>query len=88
MDVTSAPRRQPALPGPPDGRGRGLTREQQRALHERHFGFVWRNLRRLGVPDAVAEDAAQDVFLVVHRRQSSYDARWSRYRTRSSPALS
>jgi RNA polymerase sigma-70 factor, ECF subfamily len=38
------------------------------ALYSQHFGFVWRNLRRLGVPDALAEDAAQDVFVVVHRR--------------------
>jgi hypothetical protein len=76
-----APQRQPAPPAPPHGLGRGLTREQQRTLYERHFGFVWRNLRRLGVPEAVAEDAAQDVFLVVHRRQGSYDARWSRVET-------
>ncbi len=81
MDVTPAPQRQPAPPAPPHGLGRGLTREQQRTLYERHFGFVWRNLRRLGVPEAVAEDAAQDVFLVVHRRQGSYDARWSRVET-------
>jgi RNA polymerase sigma-70 factor (ECF subfamily) len=52
-----------------------------RALYETHFGFVWRNLRRLGVPESVAEDAAQDVFLTVHRRYSSYDARWSRVET-------
>jgi len=38
---------------------------------------VWRNLRRLGVPEGVLEDAAQDVFIVVHRRWDSYDADWS-----------
>lgn len=59
----------------------GLGREVQRALYESHFGFVWRNLRRLGVPDTAAEDAAQDVFLVVHRRHESFDARWSRLET-------
>jgi RNA polymerase sigma-70 factor (ECF subfamily) len=37
-------------------------------LYAQHFGFVWRNLRRLGVPDALVEDAAQDTFVVVHRR--------------------
>ena len=31
--------------------------------------------RRLGVPDASAEDVAQDVFLVVHRRQADYEPR-------------
>ena len=38
------------------------------ALYEAHFDFVWRSLRRLGVPAASAEDAAQDAFVVVHRR--------------------
>ena len=37
-------------------------------LYTQHFGFVWRNVRRLGVPSALADDAAQDVFVVVHRR--------------------
>jgi RNA polymerase sigma-70 factor (ECF subfamily) len=30
--------------------------------------FVWRALRRLGVREADADDACQEVFLVVHRR--------------------
>jgi RNA polymerase sigma-70 factor (ECF subfamily) len=42
---------------------------------------VWRSLRHLGVPDALVEDAAQDVFLVVHRRWDSFDARWSSVET-------
>jgi len=52
-----------------------------RRLYDSHFSFVWRNLRRLGVPDAIIEDAAQDVFLVVHRRWDSFDARWSSVET-------
>jgi RNA polymerase sigma-70 factor (ECF subfamily) len=52
-----------------------------RRLYDSHFAFVWRNLRRLGVPDAILEDAAQDVFLVVHRRWDSYDASWSSVET-------
>jgi RNA polymerase sigma-70 factor (ECF subfamily) len=43
------------------------------ALYETYFGFVWRNLLRLGVPDESLEDAAQEVFLIVHRRGGSYD---------------
>lgn len=39
--------------------------------------FVLRILRRLGVPEADLEDAAQDVFLVVHRKLDGYDARSS-----------
>jgi RNA polymerase sigma-70 factor, ECF subfamily len=42
-----------------------------------HFPLVWRSLRRLGVPEAVLDDAVQDVFLVVFRR-------WSEFAQRSS----
>jgi RNA polymerase sigma-70 factor (ECF subfamily) len=35
---------------------------------ERHFPMVWRSLRRLGVANHALDDAAQDVFLVLHRR--------------------
>lgn len=45
------------------------------AVYGEHFGFVWRSLRALGVPAAAADDAAQDVFIVVHRRLDDYDAR-------------
>src|SRR5215469_9699280 len=47
------------------------------ALYEDYFGFVWRNLLRLGVPQDSLEDAAQEVFLVVHRRGDSFDERRS-----------
>lgn len=40
------------------------------ALYEAHFEFVWRTLRRFGVPASVAEDAAQDAFVVLHRKLS------------------
>ena len=33
-----------------------------------HFDAVWRMLRRLGVPEADADDAAQSVFLALDRR--------------------
>jgi RNA polymerase sigma-70 factor, ECF subfamily len=36
-------------------------------VYDRHFGFVWRCLRALGVPPAQLDDAAQEVFLAVHR---------------------
>ncbi|MFI5307479.1 MAG: RNA polymerase sigma factor [Polyangiales bacterium] len=38
------------------------------ALYRQHFDFVFRNVRRLGVPDAQVDDAVQDVFLVVLRQ--------------------
>jgi RNA polymerase sigma-70 factor (ECF subfamily) len=37
-------------------------------VYRAHFGFVWRILRRLGVPAEQLDDAAQEVFLVLHRR--------------------
>jgi RNA polymerase sigma-70 factor (ECF subfamily) len=52
-----------------------------RALYDTHFPFVWRNLRRLGVPPEQLEDAAQEVFLVVHRKIDTYDAQWSSVQT-------
>lgn len=32
-----------------------------------HYALVWRNVRRLGVPEADADDAVQEVFLVAAR---------------------
>jgi RNA polymerase sigma-70 factor (ECF subfamily) len=39
-----------------------------RALFDAHLDFVWRSLRRLGVPPLTVDDAAQEVFLVLSRR--------------------
>ncbi len=44
-------------------------------LYDQHFDFVWRSLRRLGVPPADLQDVAQEVFLVVHRRLPYFEAR-------------
>ncbi len=46
-------------------------------IYRRHAGFVWRVVRRLGVPDAAAEDVMHEVFMVVHRRHAEYDGRAS-----------
>jgi RNA polymerase sigma-70 factor (ECF subfamily) len=46
-------------------------------VYESCAKLVWRNLRRLGVPEAAIEDAAQDVFLVVHRRLPEFEGRSS-----------
>jgi len=43
------------------------------SVYEQHFTFVWRCLRSLGVSPAVLDDAAQDVFLVVHRRLATFE---------------
>ena len=44
-------------------------------IYEQHFDFAWRSLRRLGVAPADLEDAAQDVFVVVHRRLFEFEHR-------------
>lgn len=37
-------------------------------IYAQSFDFVWRSLRRLGVPHELLDDAAQDTFIVVHRK--------------------
>jgi RNA polymerase sigma-70 factor, ECF subfamily len=44
-------------------------------VYEAHFAFVWRVLRHLGVPPAQLDDAAQEVFIVVHRRLPEFEGR-------------
>jgi len=45
------------------------------SLYEAHFGFVWRTLGYLGLSGASQEDAAQDVFVVAHRRLGAFEER-------------
>lgn len=54
---------------PPEGR---FTK-----LYEENFDFVWRSLRMLGVQQEAVDDAAQDVFLVAHRRLDTFEWRSS-----------
>ena len=61
--------------------GAGEVACDPRQLFDSHLSFVWRNLRRLGVPDSQVEDAAQDVFLVVHRRWDTWDINLSTVET-------
>jgi RNA polymerase sigma-70 factor (ECF subfamily) len=46
-----------------------------RALYDGHVDFVWRNLRRLGVPLCDVEDRTQEVFVVAHRRFEEFEER-------------
>jgi len=46
-----------------------------REVYERHADFVWRSLQHLGARPADLEDLGQEVFVVVHRRLSSFDGR-------------
>jgi RNA polymerase sigma-70 factor, ECF subfamily len=47
------------------------------ALYQEHFDFVWRTLRRLGLPLRHLDDAAQEVFLVVYRQAPGFEGRSS-----------
>ena len=47
------------------------------AVYTAHFDFVWRSMRRLGVPPSLVDDATQDVFVVVHRRLADFEGRSS-----------
>jgi RNA polymerase sigma-70 factor, ECF subfamily len=41
-------------------------------VYQAHFDFVWRSLRRLGVPESALDDAHQEVFLVAYRRLADF----------------
>jgi RNA polymerase sigma-70 factor (ECF subfamily) len=56
----------------PPARARRLSQ-----VFEEQASFVWRTLRRLGVAPADLEDAAQEVFVVVHKRLEEYEERAS-----------
>ncbi len=45
------------------------------ALYQTHAAFVWRTVRRMGVPEADVSDAAQEVFVVVHRKLDEFEGR-------------
>jgi RNA polymerase sigma-70 factor, ECF subfamily len=47
------------------------------AIYDEYFTFIWRNVRRLGVPSSSAEDVVQEVFIVVLRRLPDFDGRAS-----------
>jgi RNA polymerase sigma-70 factor (ECF subfamily) len=44
-------------------------------IYRSHFAFVTRSVQRFGVPEAHAEDVAQDVFLVAQRRLDAFEGR-------------
>jgi RNA polymerase sigma-70 factor (ECF subfamily) len=52
-----------------------LERVPFRTLYERYFAFTWRALRYLGVPEGLLDDAAQEVWVVVHRRYAEFEGR-------------
>lgn len=54
---------------------RGNQGQRLTELFRNEADFVWRIVRRFGVPEADAEDAVQEVFLVVAKRLEAYQER-------------
>lgn len=48
-----------------------------RDVYRENATFVWRVLRRLGVPASDAEDVTQEVFVVVHKKLEAFAGRSS-----------
>ena len=67
----------PSLPGISGAEARDAAAERPGfdQLYEQYFDFVWRSLRRLGVREAALDDAAQDVFVVVHKKLGAFEER-------------
>ena len=60
----------------PPGRP-SLTPARFDAVYDEHIDFVWRSVRRLGVPDAAADDVVQSILLVIFRRLEGFEGRSS-----------
>jgi RNA polymerase sigma-70 factor (ECF subfamily) len=56
----------PVRESEPPKAGKGALVGTIAEIYHAHFHFVWRNARRLGVPEANVDDVVQDVFIVVH----------------------
>jgi RNA polymerase sigma-70 factor (ECF subfamily) len=64
----------PWLPGAVEAESAAtVARPDLRALLDRHHAEIWRVVRRLGVPDAAAEDVAQQVFVVAASKLDSIE---------------
>ena len=46
-------------------------------VYDEHVDFVWRSARRLGIDEASVDDVVQHVFMIVHRRLATFEARSS-----------
>lgn len=53
----------------------GTEKPSLERLYRDHAGFVWRTVKRLGIPEASAEDVVHEVFLVARRRLPGYEGR-------------
>src|SRR5687767_12477047 len=69
LELSEEPRSHEGALASSKDRAERLARDARlRELVDAYFEFIWRSLRRLGVPAADTDDAAQEVFLVASRR--------------------
>jgi RNA polymerase sigma-70 factor (ECF subfamily) len=73
--TSSVARLEIAVPAGRPAGGAALVLPPFAEIYDEHFDLVWRTARRLGVPEASADDVVQDVFLVLHRKVGEYDGR-------------
>lgn len=68
-----------AVPAAPAFRARRVSNVKGRfqGVYDEHAAFVVRSLRRLGIPPCDLDDAAQEAFLVVHRKLDDFEGRSS-----------
>ena len=78
LDHASVVELYPSAAEPADRAARSLALQSQfERVYQEQFPFVWRSLGALGVTGPTRDDAAQDVFLVVHRRLGEFQGRSS-----------
>ena len=58
----------------PRSEGRSQDHDRLSSMFHHHYDFVWRSVRRLGVPEDAVDDAAQEVFVVASRKLDAIDA--------------
>lgn len=46
-------------------------------VYQTYFSFVWRSVRRLGIPAGLVDDFTQEVFIVAHKRLADFEGRSS-----------
>lgn len=71
MTSSAALREGPARPAADTAAGPGRVAEDQarlRRMLDESFDFIWRSLRRFGLSDDRADDAAQQVFIIASRK--------------------
>ncbi len=60
---------------PPSDESTGLNQAGFDAIYESLVDYVWNVVRRMGVPQADAEDVVQEVFVTIYRRLGEFEGR-------------